>query len=123
MYPLIGGSMSEPPDDVFFAVDTPDDQPEPLVHLTEIATPSGEVPGAGPTHQLETEEHEDKLREWVLKGLAGAFLVGILMMSLGEGLGWTDSEFAKAVQQSVLSPLIAAGGVIIGYLFGQRRSR
>jgi hypothetical protein len=105
------------------AFETQDVEPEPLVHLKEIITPSAEVPGAGPTHQLETEEHEDKLREWVLKGLAGAFLVGIFVMSLGQGLHWTDSEFAKAVQQSVLSPLIAAGGVIIGYLFGQRRNR
>lgn len=65
-----------------------------------------------PTHQL---------RLWTLWILVGIVGVGIAVVTAGLAAHWFDTDFAKTILQTVVSPVLGALSAVVGYLFADRK--
>jgi len=65
-----------------------------------------------PTHQL---------RLWTLWILVGIVGTGVAVVTAGLAAHWFDTDFAKTILQTVVSPVLGALSAVVGYLFADRK--
>lgn len=84
--------------------------------ITNEPVASGQVPlkfmAPTMTHQL---------RRKTLNIMVGLVTLALLIIVVGLALHWFDSDFAKTLLQTVVSPLLGALAAVVGYLFAERK--
>ncbi|WP_146060411.1 hypothetical protein [Amycolatopsis sp. CA-128772] len=77
---------------------------------------------SGKTVEVGTPQKTHQLRLWTLWILVGIVGAGLLLVALGLAAHWFDSDFAKTILQTVVSPILGALSAVVGYLFADRRA-
>ncbi|MFJ9782229.1 hypothetical protein ACIRSS_21775 [Amycolatopsis sp. NPDC101161] len=76
----------------------------------------------GQTIGVEKPQKTHQLRLWTLWILVGTVGAGLVLIALGLAMHWFDTDFAKTILQTVVSPILGALSAVVGYLFADRKT-
>lgn len=98
--------------------DRPGSAHPPLIEVDVTAEP---VETADVAPKIKPPVMTHQLRRLTLYFLVGVVVLALAIMAAGLALHWFDTDFAKTILQTVVSPLLGALAAVVGYLFAERK--